>query len=51
MSDELQQNLISYNNSKIQSIKAEKIKKNKTNITPNRNPSNGKKKKKKYENN
>ena len=51
MSDELQQNLISYNNSKIQSIKAEKIKKNKTNITPNRNPSNGKKKRKKYENN
>ena len=51
INDELQPNIVSYNTSKIQSIKAEKIKINKTNITPNRNPSNGNKKRKKYENN
>ena len=51
LNDELQANIASYNTSKIQSIKAEKIKKNKTNITPKRNPSNGNKKRKKYENN
>jgi hypothetical protein len=51
INDDLQQNVISYNSSKIQSIKAEKNKTNKTNITPKRNPSNVNKKRKKYENN
>ena len=51
INDELQPNIVSYNTSKIQSIKAEKIKKNKTNMTPNRNPSNGNKRRRKYESN